>query len=272
MSRVGIVLGLIVIISGFLNAAKLDASSVSPTQVVQKPSPSVALTSTPVPHGSVSSDSQGGPLLAWLTLVFIALSAVATVYIARFNRRLVDVTKDMEKATSEAAEAAKQSAQAAEASLHTDRRFLLVTTIKTKVSDLGEFENKNLYAYIVLRNFGNGPADITDYIAQADLFDPPTSGRGDPPVWYGPDDGNRINDSLVAPAEVVQDRLIATLSMSREEYDSAFTDEKRVGIHGRIRYRGASKQIYESRFFWWFFFDQGQVVARALTKELNDHT
>jgi hypothetical protein len=60
--------------------------------------------------------------------------------------------------------------------------------------------------------------------------------------------------------------------MSREEYDSAFADEKRVGIHGRIRYRGASKQIYESRFFWWFFFDEGQVVARALTKELNDHT
>jgi hypothetical protein len=112
---------------------------------VQKPSPSVAPTSTPIPHGSVGSDSQGGPLLAWLTLVFIALSAVATVYIARFNRRLVDVTKDMEKATSEAAEAAKQSAQAAEASLHTDRPFLLVTTIKTKVSDLGEFENKNLY-------------------------------------------------------------------------------------------------------------------------------
>jgi hypothetical protein len=272
MSRVGIVLGLIVVVSAvFLSAAKLDASSVSPTQAVQKPSPSVAPTSTPIPHGSLSSDSQGGPLLAWLTLVCIAISAVATVYIARFNRRLVDVTKDMERATSDAAEAAKQSAQAAEAALHADRPFLLVVGIKVDILGLGEFGEKNLHFALVVQNFGNGPADITDYIAEAELFDPPTHVRSDPAVWYGPNDGQRINDSLIAPHETVQERLRTSLSTSREEYASAFSDDKRVGVHGRIRYRGSAKQTYETRFFWWYFVN-GDHSARALTKALNDHT
>ena len=177
----------------------------------------------------------------------------------------------MERATGEAAEAAKQSAQAAEASLHADRPFLLVIGIAVEVSGLGEFSDKNLTAAIALRNFGNGPADIIDYIAEAELFDSPMVVRRDPPVWYGPDVGDRINDSLIGPNEMVKGRLFATLSMNSQEYASAFAEEKRIGIHGRIRYRGASKQIYESRFFWWFF-AQDKSVARALTKELNDHT
>jgi len=272
MARLKVSFGFIVIVSAvFLSVTNVIAASPSPS--VAPPSPSLSASANPVgtPPGSAAGDFQGGALLAWLTLVCIAISAVATVYIARFNRRLVDVTKDMERATSEAAEAAKQSAQAAEAALHADRPFLLVVAIKTDIFGLGEFGEKNLHFALVVRNFGNGPADITDYTAEAELFDPPTHVRSDPAVWYGPNKGQRINDSLIAPHETVHARLQTSLRTSREEYASAFSDDKRVGVHGRIRYRGSAKQTYETRFFWWYFVN-GDQSARALTKELNDHT
>jgi hypothetical protein len=272
MARLKVLFGLIVIVSAvFLSVANVITASPSPN--VTPPPPSISASPHPAgtPTGGAAGDAQAGSWSARLGLLSLIISAVATGFIAWFNCQLVGVTKEMEGATRDAAKAATQSAQAAEAALHADRPFLLVTAIKVDTFGLGKFGEKNLHIAVVVRNFGNGPADITDYIAETELFDPPTHGRSDPPVWHGPNDGQRINDSLIAPHETVEDRLLTSLSMSREEYASAFSDDKRVGVYGRIRYRGASNQIYETRFFWWYFAN-GDNSARALTKELNDHT
>jgi hypothetical protein len=113
MARLSILLGLIVIVSVFLWAVELSAVSANPTQAVQQSSPLASRNPTPTLTGPAGGDAQNGSWTTLLTLLCLIVSAVATALLAGFNWRLVGVTDEMRKATSEAAEAARQSANAA---------------------------------------------------------------------------------------------------------------------------------------------------------------
>ena len=124
---------------------------------------------------------------------------------------------------------------------------------------------------IALRNFGTGPADIANYFAKACVFDaPPSSGKQPHPV-YSDGETNRVNDSLIAPNEIVPDRFAAVVSFDNRERNAISNETRRIGIHGRFRYRGASENFYETRFFWWYFPLESRFI-RALPPELNAHT
>jgi len=131
----------------------------------------------------------------------------------------------------------------------------------------------HFYFSPVLHNFGVGPADIMDYIAEAELFDSPALFQAqinDPPILYRENEVRRLNDSLIAPGEEVQKRIHATITISPTEDTQITNDTKRIGIHGRIRYRGAPEHRYTTRFFWWYFRDDNNFF-RCLTPEYNSH-
>jgi hypothetical protein len=174
--------------------------------------------------------------------------------------------------------AAEQNARATEAALHVNRPFLLVTDVKFVDVNRDGRADELLYIYefdVCLRNFGVGPADIVDYIAGAAVQN--RSIRVQPIVeprpWYAPT-GLRLSQSLVAPGEWVEGRIKEKAILTRALCDKVRNDEAGIAIDGIIRYRGASKQVYWTRFFWWCFLDAGDNpinIQRALRSDLNDH-
>jgi hypothetical protein len=197
-------------------------------------------------------------------MIFLtAVMAAATVAMAIFNGQLVGVTKDMKKAT--------------EAALDINRPFLLVTNINLNqpLSYDVETDFYNFCFRIEIKNFGISPADIIDYIANAEPLDPPKfpDRKDDPSISYGPNEGQQINDSIIRHGETSSFRLLVGTEVNETGYQVLKKDEKRMAIHGRIRYRGASERVFYTFFFWWCFCDSEPLqFARALTKELNDHT
>jgi hypothetical protein len=209
------------------------------------------------------------------------------------TKKAADATERYVTLTKEMSETAKQSARAAEVALHINRPFLLVTktgvariqgqqivdftkpppTTSTTPMDVLKNPLTSLRFKIELRNFGVGPADIKDYFCEAELFDPPRpqNGLNDPVVVYQDSQCNRLNDSLIAPNETVDDRLVADISFYTADRELIRDDVKRIGIHGRLRYRGAHDFTYVTRFFWWYFPDTDSC-HRAFTEELNSHT
>lgn len=165
---------------------------------------------------------------------------------------------------------ARQSIEVSRLALQINRPFLLVT----ELANLTEQRDPSPFKFIVeadvaLRNFGTGPADILDYIVEAEIYNIPPP---DPDPDYDTIKANTLNDSLVAANETVADRIHAIIALDGPEYESVMREQKRIAIHGRIRYRGTGPgQVYWTRFFWWHFPDAPKL-ARALTKRLNDHT
>ncbi len=206
--------------------------------------------------------------------VFTVVMGLATVAIAVFNWQLVGVTNEMKKATADAA-------KAAEAALHIDRPFLLVTSITGEISHADMAENNpairrfrhNLYFAVALKNYGVSPADIVEYTADVCLLDPPKPPNfRDPPPAYG--QPSQLNDSIIGPHEPVPDRIKFSDSFDDAEYQSALDDKQRFAVYGRIRYRGASDKTYDTFFYWWcFVIDPNQVdLYRCNTKQWNNHT
>lgn len=236
------------------------------------PSPLTSANSTQSPTDTASPDSgsdcHDGDSNSGITIFLAAVMAAATIAIAIFNYQLVGVTGKMQEATTKATEAA-------EAALHADRPFLLIFRVTVFHTAIPNPSGHSLEARIWLHNFGNGPADIVDYIAEAALFDrnPRVGGAvQEPVVEYGPADGGPLGNSLIAPhIDSKGDDIVAHLTLSDDDMKAMRDETKRVGIHGRIRYRGAPKQVYESRFFWWYFPDT-QECFRAANPELNAHT
>lgn len=209
------------------------------------------------------------------------------------TRKAADATERYVALTQEMSKTAKQSARAAEAALHINRPFLLVTktgvarthgqqivdftkappTSSTTPMDVLKNPLTSLRFKIELRNFGVSPADIKDYFCEAEIFDPPKpqNGLNDPVVVYQDAECNRLNDSLIGPNETVDDRLVADISFYTAERELIRDDVKRIGIHGRIRYREAHDFTYVTRFFWWYFPDTDSC-HRAFAEELNSHT
>jgi hypothetical protein len=203
----------------------------------------------------------------WITNIsaqasFTFVTTVATVLLAIFTGLLVSVTRDLHRAT-----------------LHVDRPFLLVTGVScTNVVRDGRGDSAwHHYTFtITMRNFGVGPADVIGYGIWAVPFDRPTTAEDEPDIQYLPKvQGEPLADSLVASGELAKDRISQIGTLSDTQYQSAKMGEKWIGIHGFIRYRGASPKVYRSCFFWWCPLDRsGDPIApvRALRKDLNDHT
>jgi hypothetical protein len=176
--------------------------------------------------------------------------------------------------------------KAARASLELNRPFVLVTEVCREV--LNETFNFNvpveanppagmpdptytMTIRAVLRNFGVGPADILKYFAEAAIFDAPTTPAKQPRPVYRDADCNRLNDSLIAPNECADDRIVGTVSFTNADRGALAEDSMRIGMHGCIRYRGATETVYETRFFWWYLLPEDRFV-RADPPELNAHT
>jgi hypothetical protein len=256
--------------------------SAPPTRVEQSPASVNSISGQSGPE-EVSSNSDNNPpelrkVGEWIIASIASMSAqgwsnfviaLATVFLAIFTGQLVCVTRDLHKAT--------------EAALHIDRPFLLVTNVQCPAFSSEGSGNEILYIYefeVCLRNFGVGPADIVDYIAGAAVRDrrvrgvPLLQGIVEPEVaWFAPS-GQRLAESLVAPREIANGRIKTRAILSRGHCDAVRNGEKAIGIDGIIRYRGASQQVYWTRFFWWCFLDVSDSpinIQRALRSNLNDH-
>ncbi len=165
---------------------------------------------------------------------------------------------------------ASQSAEVARLALQVNRPFVLVTGLNLRERLYPDRPFRFIVeADVILKNFGTGPADIIDYIVETELFRIPPP---DPDPDYDTMQANQLNNSLIAPNESDASMIHAVISLDDLEYESAQREEERVGIHGRIRYRGTGPdQVYWTRFFWWRFSNAPQL-ARANTKKLNDHS
>lgn len=207
---------------------------------------------------------------------FTFVTAAATVLMAIFTGLLWCVS-DQQKELAQAAEKIElRSVKASEHALDINRPFLLVTGIKGWISHVDPMEiapempfRHHFYFDIAIRNYGVSPADIVDYTADADLFDPPYR---DPYPVYG--EVGQFNDSVISPAESILEKVKAAHSLTDNEWGLMQSDEKRMAVFGRIRYRGASPTVFTTFFFWWCLLDAAETLAfaRALPKRLNDHT
>lgn len=220
----------------------------------------------------------GSDISTVIIAIFTVASGLAAIFIAWFNWQLVNVTRDLHQVT--------------EAALHVNRPFLLVTNVvrtgqRTEIVDFAtpptdtsttaiqvlNNPSTSVHFLVELRNFGVGPADIKDYFCEADIYDPPNrqNGMRDPVVIYQDSECNRLNNSLIAPDETVNDRLFGSVFFSSQQRKLIINDARRIAIHGRIRYRGAPDFTYVTHFFWWYFWDTDSCY-RANTEKLNSHT
>src|SRR5208282_6322313 len=172
------------------------------------------------------------------SIISAAFLTLFTGLLVLLNRKLVGLTNNLSKATAAAA-------KAAEAALHVNRPFLLITNVKC-----GEIVRNNdgyiPYSFtITLRNFGVGPADMVGYSAGGVPYDAPdVYGQREPQITYTSND-TPLRE-LVSPGDVAEN-LIPKVRL--DLYDDMLRDiqsgKKRIGIDGQIRYRGAApEQIY----------------------------
>jgi hypothetical protein len=238
-------------------AEAYSAQHSSPIRTGQTPS---AINS---PSGQSSTEESGTDrnqhasrlqtLREWIATIsaqgfFNFIVAVATVFIAWFNWQLVGVTNEMKKATSDAAQAAAKSADAAQAALHADRPYLLVTDVLMAGS--GSPTGALHVIPIKFENFGSGPADIQDYIAEPDVLPWPKPDAPDPVAWHSPEEGNRLHDSLVRAGETIG--IEAPIFLDEQKRQQMVDGNTKLRIEGRIRYRGAPQRQYVTKFYWWF--------------------
>ena len=135
----------------------------------------------------------------------------------------------MKAATADAAEASKQSAKAAEASLHINRPFLLVTGMS--MMPPARPDDKLHVINVIVENFGTGPADVRDYVALADLLDSPNDepfSESDPPVSHPPDEGEHLQDPLIRVGETAKERIHVVVELGAEERKQMVCGEKKI--------------------------------------------
>lgn len=194
--------------------------------------------------------------------IFSVVSGIAAIRIAKFNKQLVQVTRDM-------VNAAVASAEASKAALHVNRPFLLVT----KVQKLLPGSNT---AYFTYRNAGNNPADVMEIIASAEIFFRSTDippALFVPQVTYTEHNKIRLTSSVIGnePCDIYINNFEEVV-LDREGFDLAAErpTDGRVAIYGRISYRGGPpNEVYLTHFFWWYFSDDIFFIGPP---ELNQRT
>ena len=196
-----------------------------------------------------------------------AIAAKENADAARFAANIARENVELQKAL---ANATTKSADAAEAALHANRPFLLITGMRSEKAETGY-----LYTiYVRIRNFGIGPADIQDYCIDAEFLDPPIPpGAWELiPWWYGPDQGFALQDPLVISGEE-RDGLQTCVFIPPYERANITERKRWLGIHGRVRYRGALKQKYCTQFYWFYVPDEKDGwLIRPFPDRLNKYT
>jgi len=136
---------------------------------------------------------------------------------------------------------ASQTAEISRLALQVNRPFLLVTElVNLKEQSVPDPFGFIVEADVALRNFGTGPADIIDYIVVADIYDLPPP---DPDPDYDAMEPNELNNSVVAPNETATDKIHAIISLGASDYEIVQREQRRIGIHGRLRYRSTGDQV-----------------------------
>jgi len=182
------------------------------------------------------------------------------------------------KATEKAANASTDSARAAfqstEMARDANRPYLLVTEARGQLNEnYGSAGNHSLQAFVAVQNFGQSPADVEGYTASWGIFDSPVDGRTDPIMSHAPEEYSVLSDAVVGVGQQRNPYITVSATIPPDQLGNIKSDRKRVGIHGRIKYRGTTDRDYETRFFWWYFQDGGlHRWCRANTKVLNSRT
>jgi hypothetical protein len=188
---------------------------------------------------------------------------LATIRAANATKENVEFQKVLATATI-------KSAEAAEAALQANRPFLLVTKLRSEKSSVGYKRT----IYVCMRNFGISPADIRDYHIDTQFLDVPRPPRTWEPIrpWYGPDQGFVLHEPLVVSGEEIE-RIRIRVEISPYQYAELCDRKVMLIVHGRVRYRGAPKQGYCTRFFWLYVPDgtDGQFV-RPFPDPFNEYT
>jgi hypothetical protein len=166
-------------------------------------------------------------------LIFTFVTTAATVFLAFFTCKLVGVTDDMRKAADAATRVAKTA-------LRVDRPYLIVLDV--------QFQQAPRAGKVFFQNAGRGPADIVEFIANADLFDGPRTRTVVNHV---------VEDRIEKPVGTViasgdKHGEVIPLGFTQQQYEVVQRQEKWIAVYGRVRYRGGPPDIYTTSFFWWY--------------------
>jgi hypothetical protein len=243
-----------------------ESADLGNQQASHQPTPLDTSDLSNAPNGARTStkEQDQGPDPSTIVIAISAVvSAIAAALIAWFNWQLVGVTDEMKNA--------------AEAGLDVNRPFLLVTDVRCE--EMKFADGIASYRFVVrLRNFGVGPADIATYLATVAIHDTPIGYVNDiqePHPQYFTQNGQHLNDSLVAAGETIPDRIECHSTFDAPMFASILTHSKTIAVDGFVSYRGASPKTYVSKFFWWCYVnDAGEPThfVRGFRRDRNEHT
>jgi hypothetical protein len=84
-----------------------------------------------------------------------------------------------------------------------------------------------------------------------------------------------LTEPLICGGETVE-RLRGTIVLEPTSFVSMDKGENKVRIEGRIRYRGAAKREYVTKFYWWWNYDSRNFpdgfFYRSFNEGANDYT
>jgi hypothetical protein len=177
--------------------------------------------------------------------------------------------KRTKEVSESAAKAADKSADAAEESLRVYRPFLIVKKPDVRWPVGPPSGETPETVSVTVSNYGLGPADITGFHFEAQLFE---CDNVDPAVTYDESQAHITNDPIVA-SEGSLSLPPKWLQITKEDFALMKLGKKHLGIHGIIYYRGGPLKPYWTRFFWWYMADsRPEHTARANNPELNAHS
>lgn len=101
-------------------------------------------------------------------------------------------------------------------------------------------------ASIVLRNFGNGPADIIKILAGIEFHNKGAAG----PSAVMPDHVAEAQPPVVSTQDTTKFFIPAGLTHNSPEFSDLFEGKKQYAVFGWIKYRGLPDTEYETHFCW----------------------
>jgi len=193
------------------------------------------------------------------------ITAIATAFLAIFTYQLVWVTRDLHKASQSATEVARLA-------LHTDRPYLLVTSVTAEAFKhvlLGRQEPISR-AKVTFQNVGTSPAELIEIVATSWKFG--CFPDSDEPKWDKLLGAPLSIEKPVVGVRETVDPLPIQVHWTKDDIELVEGGLKRVALYGYVRYRSGSKEDYCTRFFWWFSPLENPPLRKAYDLELNKRT
>jgi hypothetical protein len=199
-----------------------------------KPDMPAGLSSPNGARGTKDNQDNSEEYSGWL-LLFTAVMALATVFLAIFNWQLVRVSRDMHVA-------ATKSAELAELALLSDRPHVVVTGMTHKPFD----QDKVFHAEVSMKNIGKGPALIEEILVDVSV-EPPAE-----PVYV-----HMPSIRLFVPVLEINgtdsfdtDDMSTSLNFIQWAYEEMSWGRQKLLVWGRIAYKDSLEQKYETGFGW----------------------